>query len=331
MTSSPPTAELGSVIKHRDMKFHQPNYRDYRWVETNGFSFTIPDVAIGGHLWNAFRTNLDVVESKVMVWSSTDPYAGLIELDYLDDRHHIPMPPNQLDDFRLNNGLSVRMTKPLSEWELRYDGADGTVFDFHLRGMCPPLHVTEIGTVDAEKGTIKLGHLDQMMMVSGTARLNGVDHRFEWPSWRDHSWSPRPEGAGRSGYAANVAANFDYGAFGEDFVFFVQTTSSWDTPSEAVVDHGYIIDNGELLRLKHGEGRFEFNRAWTTTRIDYELEDEKGRTFLFLGEPRSYYNHGTGVNAVVAWRGPDGDLGWGQYDWHGNARKQRNLGPPSSE
>ncbi len=89
MTSSSPTAELGSVIKHRDMKFHQPNYRDYRWVETNGFSFTIPDLAIGGHLWNAFRTNLDVVESKVMVWSGADPYAGLIELDYLDDRHHV--------------------------------------------------------------------------------------------------------------------------------------------------------------------------------------------------------------------------------------------------
>jgi hypothetical protein len=323
-----PAGELGSVITRRDMRFHQPNYRDYRWLETNGYSFTIPQARIGAHLWNAFRTNLNVVESRVMVWSSDDPHAGVMDLDYLDDQHHIPMPPDQLDNFRLKNGLSVRMTVPLLEWDLRYDGAYDTVFDLHLRGLCPPLHISETGTSDGERGTIRLGHLDQMMMITGTVRLLGRDHEVSWPSWRDHSWSPRPEGAARTGYAVNVSANFDYGAFGEDLVFHVQTTAEWDHMERSVVDHGYIIDRGETLRLKHGEGRYVFDDRWTTVGLEYELEDERGRTHLFVGEPKSFYHMGTGVNAVVQWRTRDGDVGWGQYDWHGNGRQQRAHKPP---
>ena len=203
MTDSEGREPLGSVIQRRDMKFHQPHFRDHRWLETNGYSLTIPQAQIGAHLWNAFRTNLGVVESRIMVWSDPDPHAGVMNLEYLDDRHHIPMPPDQLDDFRLNNGLAVKMTVPLMEWDLRYDGAYDTVFDLHLRGLCPPLHISETGTEDAESGTIKLGHLDQMMMITGTVRLLGKDYSVEWPSWRDHSWSPRPEGAGRSGYAVD--------------------------------------------------------------------------------------------------------------------------------
>lgn len=320
---------LGSVITRRDMKFHQPHFHDHRWLETNGYSITIPEVAIGAHVWNAFRTNLGVVETRVMVWSSPDHRnAGVVQLDYLDDRHHMPMPVGQLDDFALVNGLQVRMTEPLREWTLRYDGAYDTVFDLHLRGLTPPLHISEIGTEDAGQGTIRLGHLDQMMMISGTVRLGGVDHAVNWPSWRDHSWSPRPEGAGRKGYAVDVTANFDYGAFGEDLVFFVQTTAPWDDISRCVVDHGYIVDGGAVLRIKHGAGRYTFADDWATVRLEYELEDEKSRTHRFVGEPRSYYHMGTGVNAVVQWRTEDGSVGWGQYDWHGNGRQQKRRVPP---
>jgi hypothetical protein len=282
---------------------------------------------MGGMLWNGFRTNLNVVESHVTVWSSEDTRAGTMDLDYHDDRHHLPMPPQQLDNFRLNNGLYVHMTKPMMEWDLQYDGADDTVFDLHLRGLCPPLHIAETGTGDSSLGSIKLGHLDQMMMVTGTVRVAGKEYEVDWPSWRDHSWSPRPEGAGRSGYAVSVSANFDYGAFHDDFTFFVQTTNDWESVNRGAVDHGYITDGDEVLRLKGGEGRYTYNEHWATVHLEYDLEDEKGRTHRFIGEPKGFHHMGTTVLAVVEWRTRDGEVGWGQYDWHGNVYQQRHRDP----
>lgn len=326
-TTSDSRAALGSVIRNSDMKFHPPRYRDYRWLETNCYSFTIPELAIGGQMWTGFRTNVGVVASHVWVWSSPDPAAGYLHLDYDDHRTHIPMGPEQLDDFQLPNGLRSKMVKPREEWQIRYEGADDTVFDLHLRGLCPPLHISETATRDGELGTIRYGHLDQMMEVTGTVRVNGRDYAVDWPSWRDHSWSPRPEGAGSSGYAAGVSSNFDYGAFGNDYTFFVVTTNFWDSITKGVVHNGYIVDHGETLRLNSGEGRFVYDRNWATTALEYELEDERGRTHRFRGEPKSFHHSGTTVLAVVRWETPDGEVGWGQYDWHGNLRKMRELRP----
>lgn len=328
MTSTTRPGKLGSMIAERDMRFHEPRYRDYRWLETNCYTFTIPEVHMGGHIWNGFRTSLDVVASHVFVWSSDNPHAGPKDIDYEDSRNHIPMPPHQLNDFSLPNGVSSRMTVPLREWDVRYDGVNDTVFDLHLRGLSPPLHIAETGTKDAGLSTIRHGHLDQMMMVTGTVRMNGVDHHVNWPSWRDHSWSPRPEGPSGSGYAAAVSSNFDYGAFGEEYAFFVVTTNHWDDITRGIVHNGYLIDHGEVLRLEAGEGRYVYDSHWTTTRLEYELEDERGRTHLFVGEPRGFQHMGSStVLAVVRWSTRDGETGWGQYDWHGNLYQQKQRNP----
>jgi hypothetical protein len=321
---------LGSVIRASDMRFHPPRFRDFRWLETNAFTFTIPEAKIGCHIWNGFRVNVGVVESNIKVFNSENPHAGPIELLYDDAWHHIPLPPHQLHDFSLANGLRVRMTKPLMEWELFYEGADDTVFDLHLRGLCPPLHISETGTEAAALGSIKLGHLDQMMAITGTVRVNGTQYDVDFPSWRDHSWSPRPEGAGRSGYAVDVSANFDYGAFGNDYTFFVQTTNRWESIERGVVDHGYITVGADVLRLKQGEGRFVYDERWTTRALEYELEDERGRTHVFTGEAVSFHTMGPTVLAVVKWTTPSGEVGWGQYDWHGDVRHQRAQRPPGA-
>jgi hypothetical protein len=328
MTSTMDPAKLGTLMTSSDMRFHPPRYRDYRWLETNAYTFTIPEALMGCHIWNGFRTNMDVVASHLFVFSSTNPHAGPKELDYEDSQHHIPMPPHNLNDFSLANGVSSKMVVPMKEWDVKYDPGNGTVFDLHLRGLVPPLHISETGTKDAAASTIKMGHLDQMMMVTGNVRLNGKDYPVNWPSWRDHSWSPRPEGNTGVGYAADVSSNFDFGAFGEDYAFFAVTTNYWDSITKGVVHNGYIIDHGEVLRLKQGEARFVYDDYWTTTHLEYELEDERGRTHLFIGTPKSFYHSGhSTVLAVVEWRTPDGEIGWGQYDWHGNLHQQKTHDP----
>lgn len=328
MTTTAALPALGTALSQRDMFFHEPRYRDYRWLETNCYTFTIPEARMGGHIWNGFRTNLNVVASHIFVWDSANPNASAPDIAYEDSRNHLPMPPHQLTDFKLSNGVSSRMTVPMREWDVRYDGPGDTVFDLHLRGLCPPMHISETGTQDAGLSTIRHGHLDQMMMVTGNVRIHGKDHKVNWPSWRDHSWSPRPEGPSETGYAAAVSSNFDYGAFGEDYAFFAVTTNQWDNIRKGVVHNGYIIDNGEVLRVKTGEGRYTYDENWATTHIEYEMEDERGRTHLFIGEPRSFHHMGsTTVLAVVEWRTPDGTVGWGQYDWHGNLQQQKQRNP----
>lgn len=320
-------AKLGSIITKRDMKFHDPAYRDYRWMETNWFTWLVPEAHMRCFIRTGFRLNLGVAEFTCYVWSNGNPHAGLLDLDYYDARHHVPIPPSNLDDYRLETGLAVKMTRPLEEWTLRFDGAYDTVFDLNLRGMMPPVHVSETGTDEADRAVIHLGHLDQMMSVTGTVRVRGRDYPVNWPSPRDHSWSPRPEGT--RGYASSHSSNFDYGAFGNDFVFFVQTTTEWTDLTNSFVTNGYIIDHGELLRLKTGRGRYTYeDNGWVTTRLEYELEDERGRTHTFRGEPKSFYNHGVGTLAVVEWRNDDGEVGWGEYNWHGDLYKMQELGRP---
>lgn len=322
-----PKPPLGSVIKRSDMYFHKPRYRDYRWLETNAFTFTVPEAHMRGHIRTAFRTNLDVAEMTVMVFSSPNPHGGVLDLDYTDLRAHVPMPPQNLDRYDLVSGLSVAMTVPMKEWTLRYDGSHDTVIDLHFTGLVPPLHIDETGTKDEALATIRHGHLDQMMNVTGVVRIFGKEHKVDWPAWRDHSWSPRPESS--SGYGTPVSANFDYGSFGTDFSFFVQTRNEWETPDRGVVHNGYIVDHGRPLRLKAGEGRYTYDDKWVTTRIEYELEDELGRTHLFVGEPKGFANRGSVILGCVRWESTDGEVGWGEYDWHGDAEHLKSQKPPT--
>jgi len=322
--------KLGSVIKRRDMYFHEPRYRDYRWLETNWFTWTVPENAMRGHVRAAFRTNLGVAESTCFVWNNPDPHAGALGVLYADKQSHVPMPVTNLDRFDLTSGLSVRMTRPLEEWEIRYEGGHDTRFDLNYRAMMPPLHISETGTESQDQATIHHGHLDQMMHVTGTVRIRGVDYEVNWPSPRDHSWSTRPESS--SGYGFPMSGNFDYGSFGsegQDFTFFVQTRNNWSDLRQGAVHNGYIIDGGELLRIKAGDGRYTYEEdSWVVTALTYELEDEHGRMHRFEGTPRSFYGTGAGTLAVVEWRSRDGDIGWGEYNWHGDLYELQKIGRP---
>jgi hypothetical protein len=303
-----------------DLWFHPPRYRDYRWMETNWFSWLIPEALMRSHVRSGFRLNLGVVETSVIVWSSTNPRAGLLDVDFLDKRYHVPMPPQNLDNYQLANGVSVRMTKPAHEWELRFDGAHDTVFDLHYRALMPPIDLAESATDAGGRNTIRFGHLDQTMAVTGTVRIRGKNHTVNFPSNRDHSWSPRPE-APTTGYGISSATNFDVGHFGNDFTFFVHTVNAWETPETGVVTSGYLLDHGSVRRLKSGRGHYTFeDGGWLIKKVDYELEDEGGRTHVFRGEPKSFYDKigSAGTLTVVRWTSDDGEVGWGELNWHGD-------------
>lgn len=242
--------KLGELLTSRDALFHAPAYRDATWLESNWFSFTIPEENLRGHVNAYFRTNIGVVMSVIQMWNRDS--ASVLDLLYWDQQVHLPMPSGNLDDYRLANGLAVTMHTPLQHYSLSYDGFADTHLRLEYHGLMPAVDSREtqlpagqdfshFHQVDPSM-TSEIGHIDQTLAVTGEVTIRGTTYPVDFPSNRDHSWSPRPERAHGRGY-------FDEGYFGNgELSFHVQTLNQ--TAEEAGVTNGYILDHGELLSLK---------------------------------------------------------------------------------
>lgn len=318
---------LGDLLTPRDGLFHQPAYRDPTWLETNWWSFLVPEANLRCHMYTGFRTNLGVVFSQVQVWSQ-DSFS-LLDFDFWDSQVHLPMPSGNLDHYRLANGLEVRMMEPLMRYSVRYDGHSDTHFELEYRALMPAVDSRETRTsaghdfshfhaVDPALSS-SVGHIDQTLMVTGEAVIKGVRYEVAFPTNRDHSWSPRPERAHGRGY-------FDEGYFAEDSFFHVQTIN--EREEEGQVTNGYVVDGGELLGIKAGVGRYEMD-GWRTRRLEYELEDERGRTHRFVGEPTAFTYLPTWPNqynnaGIVRWTS-EGEVGYGEFKWHWETTEMQDF------
>lgn len=310
-------ADLGTFLTPRDGLFHRPAFAEPSWCETHWFGFLVPERNMRGMVYAAFRPNLGVVFSQILVWSRD--CASQLDYDYFDSRIHLPIPPTNLDSYRLANGLEVVMEEPLTRYRIAYEGFNGMKLDLNAEAMMPAVDSRETSLpgsgkpfshFHAIKSMLKdeIGHIDQTFMLRGEMTLNGETIEIAYPSNHDHTWSPRPEFGHGRGY-------FDEGYFGDggqDFTFHVQTDDN-------LITNGYVIDNGELLALKAGEARYETD-GWYTTKLEYELEDVRGRTHLITGEPTATLIFPTFPNqfqilSVVKWT-YDGEQGWGEYKWH---------------
>ena len=131
------TGELGTFVTRGDLYFHQPRYRDYRWLETNWFSWLIPEHDMRCHIRSAFRTNLDVVETTVFVFNDPKPRGGPLGILYADARSHVPMPRTNLDGYDLASGLSVRMVDPgIIEGKPHHHLRDGKKATYAMNNSC---------------------------------------------------------------------------------------------------------------------------------------------------------------------------------------------------
>jgi hypothetical protein len=317
-------------LRPSDALFHQPAYRDATWLETNWFSFLVPERNLRGHIYAAFRTNLGVVASRVVIWSSDCPL-GLVDADYSDVRNHLPIPPQNLDYYSLANGLTVRTVEPLQSYEIEYHGFDGMSLELTATGLMSAVDSgdTKLATgeefshfhfVAAHQGDTK-GHIDQTMAMVGTLRLRGEEIAIDYPSNRDHSWSPRPEL--RHGWG-----NFDEGCFGDELIFHVQTKAD-ESLQYGAVTNGYVVRNGQLRGLQAGKGAYEMS-GYITDRLRYELEDETGETYVIEGRPTSmirqassFFPNQYGVHGLTRWTW-DGRTGWGEYKWHAEVSEMQN-------
>src|ERR1700745_1747155 len=113
-------SELGTWLTAAGALFHRPAYRDPTWLETNWFSFLFPEHNLRAHMYTGFRTNLGVVFSQIHVWSQDA--GALLDFDHWNSVLDLPIPPGNLDHYRLGTGIEVRMLEPLRRWTVTYDG-----------------------------------------------------------------------------------------------------------------------------------------------------------------------------------------------------------------
>ncbi len=319
-------AKIGTVIQAEDAHFHPPAEGDDRWCETNWFGFFVPEAHLRGTNYAIFRTNLGVCRSMISVYSQ--PGTHVLDLDYLRDDYHMAIPPGDLDDFELTNGLCVKMTRPMEEWTVQFDDGRGTHWDLVQTALMPPVSVTEIAVAGAGEGyavfqrheadaPMVTGHIDQTMHVEGEVVVNGQRHSVDFPSNRDHSWSPRRE------FGHNIMGNFDEAHFGRERSFLLQTRN--DVIDRGTVTHGYVREGREVIPFKIGEGRYRADN-WVIRELDYELEDIRGRTYRLHGEAVSYSEtyqaNAFTMTGVVRWT-LDGETGWGDFKWHWDVQKMQ--------
>ena len=320
------TQQIGGLLRPEDALFHEPFPGEWRFAETNWFSFMIPEVPLRGHMMQLFRTNLGVVRSLIYVYTG-ESTRHILGWDFAREEFHMPYEGN-LDHFSLPNGLTVQMTKPFEHWSIRYDSGLDTHWELEFDALMPAVCTLETKIEDAGPGytvfhrqdadaPMATGHIDQTHQVTGAAVINGKRYQVDYPSAHDHSWSPRRE------FGHNVIGNFDEAHFGRDVTLSVQTRN--DVPHRGIVTNGYVLDHGEVYALKGGEGRYEMD-GFITKSIDYEIEDTRGKTWRYHGDVISICEYAS-VNsfstcAIVRWT-LGSEIGWGEYKWHWDVQKMQ--------
>lgn len=323
---------LGSVLKPRDALLHSPPTNEPTWLETNGINFFVPDRKIRGHMPVKFRTNVGVVYSTIMVWSQD--CRDYLDFDYYDAQVHLPMPLNNFDNYRLGNGLHVQVLEPHKRMHIKYDGFHGTHIEFELETLGVAIESKETKLPGPQGRDFShfyptkamladsVGHIDACMKAEGVLVLEGEEIRIWGPMMFDHSWGPRPE-------YGHACGNYDEGYFGQDgtdLAFHVMTLNP--QPNKPEIINGFLIDHGEMTRIKGGEGRQHFE-GWVPKGVEYDIEDERGKTYRLRAEHQNTARLPSLPNqwiwgSFTKWT-LEGEEGWGECKWHWEVSDMRGT------
>jgi hypothetical protein len=305
--------------------FARPSYRETRWLETQWFAFwTTEGMRI--HLWNGFRTNLDVATTKV--FAVTQVAETVLDMDYCDQQYHIPMGAARLSDFTLGSGITVKGHPAPERWTVRYRSPCGRLrADLEVTALMEPVdlafteiagagpgfvgfHHAEGGAPAGRSGSEPAGHVDQTVRVVGEIVIDGERQEVDGVGQHDHSWSPRAE-------FRHSPGNYDMMHFDEELTFLAQVRQQADGSPE--VTHAYVLRDGQPRRVR--AARVTYDRVeFRTRRVEYEVTDETGEQYAISGTQRSSFEIDMGPNIYISFDQVDcewnGRRGLGEVEWH---------------
>jgi len=275
-----------SLITPKDDLLHTPPNDHYTWTETNWFGLMfIPEKRLQFDTYVWLHPNLKVAYSGFYV--SKGIKKDQLAAEYYDFRSWLPFPEGDLDDYQLDNGLSVKILKPLSTYQIDYvDEARQTELHVIWDAIMPPV-------------PFPMGeHLEQAGRVKGTLILKGEEHTVDCYSVRDHSWVFRPE-TPKMGRRPIAMINC---GFNDDFAFcltlpdsaYQRAGSSEESPgwlaqtavtSSEFVPFCWVHKDGVTRQVRTATQRTIRDKdGFHPIRVEVEFVDDRDETYQVTGE-----------------------------------------------
>lgn len=304
------------MITDQDQYFHTPASDDPYWAETNYFGFYVPEEPLHVNVYVLTRQNLGAVLSSITIVDgfSNRPH----QVRYTNNQVHLPFPKGDLNDYRLGNGLAIRCTRPVMDYDIRFDDGKRLSFEVTFQGLMAPydIHDPDQDPLaqashqgDNVSDTAYAGHWDQSGRVTGAMTLDGRKFAIDCVSSMDHSWGLRHEDQFANFCWLN--ANFD----NDTSIHCIWIINPDDNNDYAAIAHGYIREGSEVHGLTKGRGRVLRNGNLHVF-LDLEVEDVRGRSHGFTGtaftsNPWQPWPYVCATHSFVRWD-LAGVTGWGE-------------------
>ena len=300
------------MIHPEDADFHHNAESPYDWCETNFFPFSIPEARISGGFYVLTRPKLGVCMSDVTVQDRiTQSWEQQL---YVDNQQHLPC-PQSLVDYSLPNGLSIRASTPLKNYQIDYVGIDDTELHLGFTALMPPFDMNDPaqdpkaeGRIGKSWGAAFNGHYEITGRITGKARIRGKDYDVDCIDTLDRSWGIRKE-------RDNANAIWLHGSFGEDLTIHALVgLDPAKTQAFGPLISGYVLDNGEVFGLTELTGVSERSGIYPMSSY-VKATDVRGRTYEFTGAtinaaPWAPYPSIIYVQCYMRWN-LDGRIGYG--------------------
>jgi hypothetical protein len=301
------------VIRPQDVAFHTPPECPFDWAETNLFIAWVPEANLHAWVYVIARPGVGAMVSDVGAYDTiTDDRLDAV---YLDVQQHLPLPP-RLDDFTLPSGLSIRTTNEPRDYAVRYEGLDGTLFDWQVHGIMEPYDINDpsmdpMASSDVSTtgfGAAYSNHFDMSAHVSGTITVAGQSYEVDCTAVMDHSWGPRSERL--MGAMAWVNASVDDSYSVSTIWSRDLWASGWDGYT---FRHGYALVDGDVLGLKYGRMRASRARSFFPVAYEMRVTDIKDNEHVLVGAPVVQFPWMAYANVVA----PHSAIRWTTADGRG--------------
>jgi hypothetical protein len=308
-----------SRITARDDLLHTPPNDHYTWTETNWFGLMfVPEKGLQFDIYVWLHPNLKVAYAGLYV--SRGIKKDQLAAEYWDFRSWLPFPEGDLDDYRLDNGLSIKILKPLTTYQLDYvDEARKTEVHVLWDAIMPPV-------------PFPMGeHLEQAGRVTGRLVLDGEVHEVDCYAIRDHSWVFRPETPklGRRPIAM-INCGYDDGlAFCvtlPDLAYQRDSNSveapGWLTqaaaPDGGMVPFCWVHRDDVTRQIKSASQRtIRADDGFHPVRVEAEFVDDRDERYVVTGEIRNFlpfhWMQNNMISCCMTRFDCNGRQGWGNF------------------
>ena len=271
--------EYFGIGKEQDEYFHKPWPKNSpkELIETSYFGFNIPEAGINAEIYHWAHPMYGLSSGGIFIYKGIK--SNQIDAAYSNWLNYMPI-PEDMTNCTYENGITVRMIKPLSEWEISFnDKSTSTNLILNLKAIMPPAF--------RPAG----GHFTQALKTSGELVLHDKKYIIDGFFTRDRSWGdPRSEVKKDPPPAGWHAAVFSDNLAFHDFSFespelnpqLARRYPGYENGKNFL--WGYIWKDNQLIGIKSTQTQTHLGiRGIGPTEVKLEITDENDEVHILNG------------------------------------------------